>query len=147
MIPRLSLSKRSISKWEWQGNATIIQRHWEEETQNINSHITARRQLTKSNRPLSLSQRDDCKSRKDTKYCKTEKGTNTKPTQTMGATINEQQKNHHLRTDNNHSHQIATRELKCVLLFYLRQIFALDFVVVKAWKNVQLARRLTNFCK
>ena len=46
---------------------TIHRRH-EEEPQNTNSHKTSGRQLKNSNQ-LSLPRRDDCKTRKDTKYC------------------------------------------------------------------------------
>ena len=56
--------------------------HQEEESQNNNSHYTS------GSNQLSLPHQDDCKTRYDTKYYITKQGPNTEPSQTMGATIN-----------------------------------------------------------
>ena len=66
----------------------------EEEPQNTNTHKTPGRQPSLY---LSLSNQDDCKTRKDAKYCIakqnakywiTKQGLRTEPQQTMEATIN-----------------------------------------------------------
>ena len=59
----------------------------EEETPHNNSHMTSRRQLNLSNQH-SFPHRDDCKTKKDTKYCTTKQGPYIKPQQKRGATIN-----------------------------------------------------------
>ena len=54
---------------------------------NENSDITFGHNKNNKNKS-SLSQGDDCNTRKDTKYCKTKQKPNSKPTQAMGATAN-----------------------------------------------------------
>ena len=61
-------------------------RHDEEEAKNKNRNMTFRTPQKSSNQP-SLPKRGDCKTGKDTELCITKQGPNTKPTQTMGATI------------------------------------------------------------
>ena len=64
--------------------------HHEEENHSTNSPLTLKAILSNH---ISLPQRDDCKTRNDTKYCTTKQGPNTKIKQTIGATIiiNQQQ--------------------------------------------------------
>ena len=57
-----------------------------EEPQNTISHNTSGILLLRYSNRLSLLHQDDCKSRKDTKYCKTNQCLNTEPPQTMRAT-------------------------------------------------------------
>ena len=53
-------------------------RHREEEPQDTHSRKTPGRQLKQSNQPF-LPHQDGYKTRKNTKYCLTKKGTNTEP--------------------------------------------------------------------
>ena len=65
--------------------------HREEETHSTNSPMTLKAIFKQPSLSLSLSlpQRDDCKTRNDTKFCTTKTRTKYKnKTQTIGATIN-----------------------------------------------------------
>ena len=62
--------------------------HREEETHSTNSPMTLKAIFKQPSLSLSLPQRDDCKTRNETKFCTTKTRTKYKKTQTIGATIN-----------------------------------------------------------
>ena len=70
--------------------------HREEKTHSTNNPMILKAVLGNH---LSLSQRDDCKTRNGTKYCTTKQGPNIRIKQTIGATIinNQQQHTHRIR--------------------------------------------------
>ena len=80
----------------------------------------------KKRNQLSLSHQDDCK----TMPQNTKKGSNTEPPHTLGATMNQQQQHHRLRTDSSLSHWGGGG----LSAFYWYQIFAIDSVRVRTQK-------------
>ena len=65
------------------------QLHREEETHSINSPMTVKAIFKQPSLSLSLPQRDDCKTKNDTKYCTTKtRAKYENKTQTIGATKN-----------------------------------------------------------
>ena len=79
-------------------------RHRGEEANNNTSNITP---IMRPALSLSLPQRDDCKTRKDTHSTEQQNKDQHKLSKTMGATINTGQRNHRLRTDSSRSHRWA----------------------------------------
>ena len=80
-----------VSKTNQWNNHTLLTnpRHREEETENTNNNTTPKK--IKLKHPILIPQREDCKTRRDTKYCKTKQGPNSNPQKQKSANFSKRQ--------------------------------------------------------
>ena len=109
----------------------------EEESQDVNSHLTPRRQLNYSNQP-SIPKPVDCNTRKDTNSCTTQQGPSTRSPETMTAAKKKQ------LFINNRTIALERTAAKAEAFIFTSQIFAARFCCCQNTKCILLMWRLFN---